>query len=154
LDLANARSSQERRNPKADKTRATKSGQINLLLTRARPNIDKLVQEFHIRRTTIDGRRETLKPYVTKSGYEIKNEIVRKDHYIDSYYGRAYTRNAQLYEGDEGSREVLPMSTQHVLSGEEHLEPKDNRFLYDLKIQDGGHGQGVIDLVLGILTGL
>ncbi|MCX8501359.1 MAG: hypothetical protein ORO03_06675, partial [Alphaproteobacteria bacterium] len=47
-DLANARSSQERRNPKADKTRATKSGQINLLLTFPEIVLDSHNFFFHI----------------------------------------------------------------------------------------------------------
>ncbi|MDI9407698.1 MAG: hypothetical protein QM523_00460 [Candidatus Pacebacteria bacterium] len=119
-------------------------------MQRVRPDIDKIVQELHIRRTSNKkgGRQALRRIYENKA-----EETGRKDKYTDPYFGKQY-KNA-VYNGDGGAREVFTMSFQHVLRGEDRpFEGQPNDWLHRLKTQQGGHGQEIINLVLGLLTGM
>ena len=111
-------------------------------LQAAMPEVDRLSQALHLRRTTLpNGDRE---PVVTLNPYDSTG---RRDQYIDDYFGREYDP-AMLagigYDPDRPATEVMTRAFQilfHRLPGKEPVD------LDDLVRDD----PEMLDLALGLL---
>lgn len=76
-------------------------------LQAALPDLDKLFQDLHRRRTTGEPLRR-LRDLRPTHNYK-PHEVTREDQYLNPYQGKEY--------GDRGALEVMPMAFQYVLGG-------------------------------------
>lgn len=100
------------------------------------PELDDIFQTLHERRTVKDPL-ERLRNLYPKHGYGI-DEVVRKDHYRDSYQGKIYS--AGQYLGKHGALEVMTMAFEDVLGG--NAKNLESLLEYDREM---------FDLVTGLL---
>jgi len=108
-------------------------------LQNALPELDKLFQELHLRRTGGDPL-ERLRDVVAGSRYA-GNEVTRKDKYVDPYQGKEYAAG--------GALEMMTMAFESVLglSGTGWLGDYRRRVFSDFYAKD----REMFDFVVGLL---
>jgi hypothetical protein len=108
-------------------------------LQSALPELDKLFQELHLRRTGGDPI-ERLRDLVKPSSYDL-SEVTRKDKYIDPYQGKEYVQG--------GALEVMTMAFENVLgmAGAGWLKGHRARLFSDSYTKD----REMFDFVVGLL---
>ena len=113
-------------------------------LQSAMPEIDRLFQDLHIRRTTgVDGTRDAVIPLGPYTG------TGRKDQYVDPYFGREYgdpMLTGPGYDPDRPAMEVMTRAFQmlfHPLPGKDGIDIDLDKLVRD--------DPEMLDLALGLL---
>ncbi len=113
-------------------------------LQAAMPEIDRLFQDLHIRRTTgVDGTRDAVVPLDPCTG------TGRKDHYVDPCFGREYGAPMLTgldYDPDRPAIEVMTRAFQmlfHPLAGKDGIDIDLDKLVRD--------DPEMLDLALGLL---
>lgn len=104
-------------------------------LQRALPDLNRLFQEIHNRRTA--GAPLKKLKLLTSLNYS-NNEVTREDHYIDPYWGKDYSGEA---------KEVMTMALETVLGGNTDQRHRDSFATLVLKDHE------MLELVVGLLLG-
>ncbi len=101
----------------------------------ALPDLDKLFQDLHRRRTAGDSLKR-LKNIYPQFNYR-NDELTREDNYINAYFGKEYNGSA---------KEVMTMAIESVMSRDSPLNGSEHPFSDLLK-----NDRELFDLVIGVL---